>query len=129
MKALKILFLIQVFSIAFLFVRYSVDAPNIVSPFPLNESVKMALRSYFYLLGNKTCNVLLYYCIYMLSPVKYKAYLFLFLCMESFLVIEFLLSYNKTWIEMPFLGFIGLSHFFILFKGLIVGKAGWEQLK
>jgi len=128
-RVLKILLIIQVLAILFLLVPYSIDAPNNVAIFPFNESLQMPLRSYFWILGERLGKVLFYLCIFQLIERKYVFYVFLFLCMEGALVVEYLLSYNKTWFSLPMVGMIGLSHFFIIFKALILTKAIWEQSK
>jgi len=129
MRVIKILLVIQILAVLFLMIPYSIGSPNYVSPFVFNESLQLPLRSYVWLLGNRIGLCLFYYCIYHLIGDKYKGYAFLFICMEVFLVVEYLLSYNRTWFELPMLGMIGLSHFFIIFKGLIIAHASWEQYK
>jgi len=91
-------------------------------------STEMTLRTYFWMLFNKITWVIMYYIVYTLASQKYKVAVFLFTIMESVLVIEFILNYNATWFSLPLIGQIGMTHFFIIFKGMLLLTL-WRQQK
>lgn len=88
----------------------------------------MALRTYFWFLFNRINWVIMYYIVYTLVKKEYKISVLMFLIMEALIVIEFALNYNSPWFYLSLVNIdIGLSHFFVIFKAIILGNLIWQQ--
>jgi len=129
MRVFVILFIIAGVMLVYQFPSYDSNNPEYFKFFILNQDVEMSWRNYLWHLGNNIRQVGFFYIIFHLISLRYKPYAWLFLAMQIFLFVEFILLYNASSLFMV-LGYkIGLSHFFIIFNALILAKVRWEQSK
>jgi len=128
MRVFVILFIIAGVMLVYQLPAYDSNNPEYFKFFLLNQDVEMSWRNYLWHLGNNIRQVGFFYIIFHLIPLQHKSYAWLFLAMQLFLFVEFILFYNTSWFM--FLGYsIGLSHFFIIFNALILAQVRWEQSK
>lgn len=128
MRVFVILLIIAGVMLVYQIPSYDSSNPEYFKFFLLSPDIEMSWRNYLWHFGNNIRQVAFFYIIFYLIPLKYKAYAWLFLAMQVFLLIEFLLLYNAS--SFMLLGYkIGLSHFFIIFNALILAHVRWEQSK
>ena len=127
MRVIKLLVLIQGIALLFLLAPYSVENPDIGQWFYFSD-VEMPFRTYLWMLCSEHINwIIMYGIVLSLVPHKYRFAVFLFAWMEVLYMIEFLFIYNEAWFSLPLIGKMGMTHFFVIFKGMILLKLWKEQ--
>lgn len=129
MNSIKWLLIISGIAILHTAVEYEQGVSKLYEFFPLNGDVRMTLRGYVW----RACIRLTMLCYfireYIREDSRYQKYLFWMVMIQSAIVIEFTLTYNKPWFvifQYPHLE-IGLWHVLLIFIGITYGNLLWRQ--
>lgn len=131
MRSLKLIFIVLGLLVVVKFIPHDFDNPVYYKLYPLSDIANSA-RGYVATLIKWIIWFIFTMALYLKESHKYKPYLFICCVMFFGMIIENILSFNEPWFLLPMFGEsvgIGLTHFFIIFVGLMLGHALWEQSK
>lgn len=98
------------------------------TPFYFRQDIPITPRSFVWRLFEKANTAVYFWLIYFAVTRfsdKAKHFLIPFVIMKGLLLVEYVLSYNSPWFSLGLFGHsfrIGLSHFFIIFTFIILGR-------
>lgn len=131
MRSLKLVFIVLGLLIVYKFIPHDFDNPVYYKFYPLSD-IANSPRGYVATLCKWLIMFIFTVALYLKESHKYKPHLFICSVMFLGIFIENALSFNEPWFLLPMFGQsvgIGLTHFFVIFVGLMLGHALWEQSK
>lgn len=131
MRSLKLIFVVLGLIVFYNLIPHDFQNPVYYKLYPLSDIANSA-RGYAATLIKWFIYFIFTVALYLKESHKYKPYLFICCVMFFCIFIENIISFNDPWFFLHVFGEavgIGLTQFFIIFVGLMLGHALWEQSK
>jgi len=123
MRSLKLIFIVLGLIISYKFIPHDFENPVYYKLYPLVD-IENSARGYIATIIKWLILFIFTVALYLKESHKYKPYLYICCVMFFGIVIENIISFNEPWFFLHMFGEafgISLTHFFILFVGLMLG--------